>query len=186
MTDSDITNLGQQLTQLTLNLGNDLKTFKTGRANINLLDHLKVNVYESALPLNQVASINVVDSHLIQVTPYDANNLAEIATAIRNDNSLNLNPVDDGHNIRLNIPPLTEERRKELGKIIHQKGEDYLIKVRQLRHDFLGKLSLAKNDKSMSEDEIKLMTKKIEDLINQQKNIIENTIAEKEKEIMTI
>jgi len=186
MTDSDITNLSQQLAQLTLNLGNDLKTFKTGRANINLLDHLKVNVYESALPLNQVASINVVDSHLIQVTPYDANNLAEIATAIRNDNSLNLNPVDDGHNIRLNIPPLTEERRKELGKIIHQKGEDYLIKVRQLRHDFLGKLSLAKNDKSMSEDEIKLMTKKIEDLINQQKNIIENTIAEKEKEIMTI
>ena len=186
MIDSDIANLGQQLAKLSLNLNNDLKTFKTGRANINILDHIKVSVYETALPLNQVASINVIDSHLIQVTPYDANNLAEIATAIRNDNNLNLNPVDDGHNIRLNIPPLTEERRKELSKVIHQKGEDYLIKVRQLRHDFLNKLSIAKNDKSLSEDEIKSMTKKIEDLINQQKNIIENSVAEKEKEIMTI
>ena len=186
MTDSDIKNLSLQLAQLSLSLTNDLKTFKTGRANINILDHVKVTVYGTLLPLNQVASINVIDAHLIQITPYDANNLTDITETIRNDNNLNLNPIDDGHNIKLNIPPLTEERRKELVKIIRQKGQDYLIKIRQFRHDFLNKLSQAKNDKSLSEDEIKLKTKQIEDLINQQKNLIEEIITEKEKEIMTL
>jgi len=186
MFDNDIKVLNLELQKILDSLSNELKSFKTGRANVGLLDHVNVNVYNSLIPLKQIASINVIDAHLIQITPYDSHNLAEIANAIRNDNNLNLNPVDDGHQIRLNIPPLTEERRKELTKLVNQKSEEYLIRIRQQRHEIINHLNQAKSNKTISEDEVKLLTKKIEETINQTKNKLEEIVNQKNKEIMTI
>jgi ribosome recycling factor len=186
MSDNDIKILNQELQKILNSLSTELKSFKTGRANVDLLDHIHVNVYNSSMPLKQIASINVVDAHLIQITPYDNNNLAEIVNAIRNDSSLNLNPVDDGHQVRLNIPPLTEERRKELTKLVNQKSEEYLIRIRQQRHDIMNRLNQEKSNKTISEDDMRMLNKKIEDAINQTKDKLEEIVRHKNKEIMTI
>jgi ribosome recycling factor len=164
----------------------NLKTLRTGRASASMLDGIKVEVYETEMPLNQVATISVPEATLIQLTPFDPNNLAAIADAIRNDSSLGLNPTDDGRIIRVPIPPLTEERRKELAKQVGQKQEEAMISLRNVRHDAMDTLNQAKKDKDISEDEAKRLSGQVEEAIHKAQAEAESAAKAKESEILSL
>src|SRR5271165_1934670 len=132
---SVIASASSKLKEATEHFVNDLKTIRTGRANASMLDGVIVEAYGTPMPLKQVANIIAADAQLLQVTPFDPNNLEAIAEAIRNSPSLGLNPSDDGKVIRLPIPALTEERRVEMTKQINTHMEDCLVRMRAVRHE---------------------------------------------------
>jgi ribosome recycling factor len=159
-----------------------LKTLRTGRANAGMLDGVTVEAYGTQMPLNQVATIAVPESQLIQITPFDPNNLGAITTAIRNNQNLGLNPADDGRVVRVPIPPLNEERRRELAKQVGQKQEDCMISLRNIRHDALDAIKKSQ----APEDEAKRLNKQVEDSMNQARAEAEATAKAKEQEILTV
>lgn len=163
-----------------------LKSLRTGRANASILDGVTVEAYGTPMPLNQVANVTAPESQLIQITPFDPSNLEAISTAIRNNAALGLNPSDDGRIIRVPIPPLNEERRRELAKQVGQKQEDAMIALRSARHDALDIINLAKKDKDISEDDAKRLTTQVEDAMNKVRTDIEAAAKAKETEIMTV
>jgi ribosome recycling factor len=164
----------------------NLKTLRTGRANAAMLDGVTVEAYETQMPLNQVATIAVPESQLIQLTPFDPNNLSAIADAIRNNSSLGLNPTDDGRIIRVPIPPLTEERRRELAKQVGAKQEECMIQLRNVRHDAMDTLNQAKKDKDISEDEAARLNKQIDEAMNKVRSDVEAAAKAKESEILSL
>ena len=164
----------------------DLKSLRTGRANTSMLDTVLVEAYGANMPLNQLATISVVDATLLQVTPFDPNNLESISSAIRNNQALGFNPSDDGRIVRVPVPPLTEERRREIAKQISQKLEETLVRERNLRHEALNSLDKLKKEKTISEDEYKRFEKQINDKISDSKKDAEKLASDKEKEVMTI
>jgi ribosome recycling factor len=184
--DNLISTTQAKLDQTLQNFNEGLKSLRTGRANASMLDGLTVEAYGSQMPLKQVASIVVPEAQLIQITPFDSNNLAAISTAIRSDSNLGLNPADDGRVIRLPIPPLTEERRRDLAKQVGSRQEDAMISVRNTRHDALDTVDKAKKDKQVGEDDAKRYSSQIEDVINKIKSSIESSAKAKESEIMTL
>ena len=151
-----------------------------------MLDGIKVEVYGTEMPLNQVATISIPDATLIQLSPFDPNNLQAIAEAIRNDSSLGLNPTDDGRVIRVPIPPLTEERRKELAKQVGQKQEEAMISLRNARHDAMSTINQAKKDKDIGEDEAKRLSSQIEEAMHKTQSDIESAAKAKESEILSL
>jgi len=159
-----------------------LKSLRTGRANASMLDGVMVEAYGSPMPLNQVATIAVPESQLIQITPFDPNNLSAIATAIRNHPNLGLNPADDGRVVRVPIPPLNEERRRELAKQVGQKQEECMISLRNIRHDALDAIKKSQ----APEDEAKRLSKQVEDAMNQARTDAEAAAKAKEQEILTV
>lgn len=163
-----------------------LKTLRTGRANAALLDGVMVAAYGTPMPLKQVASIAVPEATLIQLTPFDPNNLGAIADAIRNDSSLGLNPTDDGRVIRVPIPPLTEERRRELAKQVGAKQEECMISLRNVRHEALDIINRAKKDKDIGEDDAQRLIKQVEDAMNKARTEAEVAAKAKEQEIVTL
>jgi ribosome recycling factor len=164
----------------------ELKKLRTGRAHPNMLDSVIVEAYGSQMPLNQVGNVTAPDATLIQITPFDPGNLNAISDAIRNNQSLGLNPMDDGHVVRVPIPPLTEERRKEISKQVSVKHEDCMISMRNIRHEALEEVDSAKKDKEIGEDEAKRLSSQIEDAINKTKSEAESISKEKEQEIMKV
>lgn len=184
--DNVVSSTQTKVDQAIEHLSDNLKTLRTGRANASMLDGVKVEAYGTLMPLNQVASVVAPEAQLIQITPFDPNNLAAIASAIRNDSSLGLNPADDGRVVRVPIPPLTEERRKDLARQIGQKQEEAMISLRNLRHDAIDVVDKAKKDKSISEDDAKRLTGQIEDAISKARTSIEKIAKDKETEIMTL
>ncbi len=164
----------------------DLKSLRTGRANAAMLDGVLVEAYGSSMPLNQVATVSAVDAQLIQITPFDPNNIEAINTAIRNNPTLGLNPSDDGRVVRVPIPPLTEERRRELAKVVGEKVEECLVKTRGIRHDALNSISQFKKDKKIGEDDAKRYEKQIDEAMSKHKVQIEALARAKEEEIMKI
>ena len=164
----------------------DLKSIRTGRANASMLDGVLVEAYGSNMPLKQVANTVAVDAQLLQVTPFDPNNLSAISEAIRSNSSLGLNPSDDGKVIRLPIPPLTEERRKEMTKQVSEKTEECLVRMRNVRHEALNAIDQLKKDKELGEDDAKRHQKRIEDLMATKRSTVDEKSKEKEKEIMTL
>lgn len=163
-----------------------LKALSTGRANKAMLDGVKVEAYGTIMPINQLASIMVTEAQLLQINPFDTTNLEAIVRAIRNDNSLGLNPTDDGRLIRVPIPPLNEERRRELAKQIGLKQEETMIAIRNARHEAMDLIDKAKKDKSLGEDEAKRLEDKIEAIINKARQSIERAAKDKEAEILTL
>ncbi len=135
-----------------------LKTLRTGRANAGMLDGVTVEAYGTPMPLKQVANITAPDAQLIQITPFDPNNLEAISNAIRDDQSLGLNPSDDGQVVRVQIPALTEERRRELAKNISGKQEECMIKLRAVRHEAMDAINKLKKDKDIGEDDAKRLS----------------------------
>lgn len=164
----------------------NLKTLRTGRASASMLDGIMVEAYETKMPLNQVATIAVPEATLIQLTPFDPNNLSAIADAIRNDQSLGLNPTDDGRVIRVPIPPLTEERRRELAKQVGQKQEECMISLRNIRHDAMDTINRAKKDKDIGEDEAKRLSGQVDEAMNQARSGAETAAKAKESEILSM
>lgn len=167
-------------------LQDELKKVRTGRASAGMLDGLMVSVYGSQMPLVAVGSVTVPEAQLIQITPFDPGNLQAIASAIRDDQSLGLNPVDDGRVIRLQIPALTTERRQQIVKQLGEKSEECFIRMRNARHDGLKSAKKLKEDKQIGEDEERRIEKQIDELMNEMKSKVEALISEKEKEIMTL
>lgn len=164
----------------------ELKKVRTGRAQPSMLDGVMVQAYGQPMPLNQVATVSTPEAQLLQITPFDPSNLQAIASAIRDNPSLGLNPMDDGRVVRLPIPPLTEERRREYVKNVGDKTEDCMVSLRAIRHTSLHAVEQAKKDRLIGEDEAKRFEKQIDDAMNQAKTSAEAAAKVKETEVMTV
>ena len=161
----------------------DLSRVRTGRANLSLLDGIKVDYYGTATPLNQVASLNVADARLITIKPWEKNMIPVIEKAIRSSD-LGLNPVADSELVRLPIPPLTQERRKDLVKQVKKMTEDARVAVRGARRDANDMLKEAEKDGDVTEDAAKAGTKRIQDLTDKYVAQVDDVAGKKEKEIL--
>jgi len=164
----------------------DIKKLRTGRAHAGMLDGVQVEAYGSLMPLNQVATITAPEAQLLQITPFDPNNLQAISAAIRNNQSLGLNPADDGRVVRVPIPPLTEERRREIAKQLGGKVEDAMIAMRNARRDAFDAINNAKKDKQIGEDDAKRLEKQVDDAMADIKSQLDAAAKAKEAEIMTV
>ena len=163
----------------------ELSSLRTGRANASMLDLIKVDVYGQKMPISQLATISTPEPRLITVQVWDLNNVNLIDSAIKKSN-LGVNPQIDGQLMRIPIPSLNEERRNELKKIMGGLAEKAKISIRNIRREGNDKLKKDLKDKTIGEDESKNTEKKIQDLTNKQILELENKLAAKEKEIMTI
>ncbi|HEY3804169.1 MAG TPA: ribosome recycling factor [Kofleriaceae bacterium] len=163
----------------------DLQKIRTGRANTAMLDGVKVDYYGTPTPVNQVANITVVDARLITVKPWEKNMIAVIDKAIR-ASDLGINPVADGELVRLPIPPLTQERRRDLAKTVGKQTEEARVAVRSARRDAMDMIKEAEKDKQITEDERKKGEKAIQDLTDKYIAQVEDIAKTKEKEIMEL
>lgn len=164
-------------------LKRDLNSVSTGRANPSLLDTVRVDSYGNFVPLNQIANVSVPDSSSITIQPWDKSMVALIEKAIMNSN-LGFTPKNEGMLIRINIPSLTEERRKDLVKLIKKYGEDKKVSVRNDRRDALDEIKKVKNE--FSEDEVKKFGEKIQKLTDDFTKQIDTLVNSKENEILKI
>ena len=163
----------------------ELTSLRTGRANANMLDIVKIDVYGQQMPINQLGSITTPESRTINIQVWDLNNVSLIDSAIRKS-ELGLNPQIDGQLIRLPVPDLSEERRNEMKKIIKSMGEKCKISIRNIRRDANDELKKLLKNKDISEDEVKKNEKKIQEHTDNQIKKIDEKVISKEKEIMTI
>lgn len=163
----------------------EISKIRTGKATTALLDGIKVDYYGTLTPLNQVGNVTVLDAHALSVTPWDKNMVGAIDKAILSAD-LGLNPVSDGTNIRIPIPPLTEERRKDMVKLVKKFGEDYKIAIRNVRRDANDNLKKAEKDKELSEDLRHDAEEEIQELTNDHTKLIDDIIKHKETEIMVV
>lgn len=164
----------------------ELKKIRTGRAHPGMLDSIKVEAYGTIMPLNQVANITAPEAQLLQVTPFDPSNIQKIAAAIREDQALGFNPSDDGRVIRVPVPALTEERRKQLVKLASEKVEEARIALRNVRQDGIKDAKRMKDAKELSEDDVKMVEKEFDRLMHEFQAKIEEALKLKEKDILTI
>lgn len=163
----------------------ELGQIRTGRASVALVENLTVDYYGSKSPLKQVASISIPEPRIILISPWDKDNLVNIEKSIR-ESQLNLNPNNDGSVIRINIPALTEDRRKELIKILNQKSEDARISIRKHREDVWEEIQkLEKNGKIGEDDKFKGKDK-LQEVVDEYNQKIEEIRTKKEQEVMTI
>ena len=163
----------------------DLSSLSTGRANVNILDLIKVDVYGQKMPVNQLSSITAPEPRTISIQVWDVNNVPLIDSAIRKSN-LGLNPQIDGQLIRLPIPDLSEERRNEIKKMIKSMGEQCKISIRNIRREANDELKKLLKSKEISEDDEKIEEKNIQNITDQNIKKIEERVLSKEKEIMKI
>jgi ribosome recycling factor len=164
----------------------DIKKVRTGRAHASMLDGITVVAYGAPTPLNQVANITAPEAQLLQITPFDPNNLQAIASAIRDNPTLGLNPSDDGRVVRVPIPALTEDRRREYVKVLSGKLEDCMVRLRAVRHDAMDAVAKAKKDKEIGEDDAKRLEKQIDEAMSKVRSDVETAGKAKESEIMTV
>ena len=163
----------------------DLSSLKTGRANVSMLDIIKVDVYGQSMPINQIATISTPEPRLLTIQVWDKNNVTLIDSTIKKSN-LGINPQIDGQLLRIPIPSLTEERRVELKKIMGGLAEKAKISVRNIRREANDNLKKDFKDKKISEDELKNLEKKIQNLTDIQISELDKKLGKKEKEIMTV
>lgn len=182
----DTNSYQQKMTSALAHFDEELKKIRTGRAHPGMLDGVRVEVYGTQMPLNQVANITAPEAQMLVITPFDPSNIVHISTAIRNDQSLGFNPSDDGRIVRVPVPALTEERRKQLVKQASEKGEDVRIVLRTIRQDGLKDAKRKKDAKELSEDDVKHIEKEFDKLMSDFQAKIDETIKSKEKEILTI
>jgi ribosome recycling factor len=166
-------------------LKGDLAKVRTGRAHTGILDHVMVDYYGSPTAINQVANLTLVDARTIGVQPFEKKMAAAIEKAIR-DADLGLNPSSQGEQIRVPTPPLTEERRKEMVKLVKGEGEDAKIAVRNIRRDANEQLKKLVKDKAISEDDERRGSDDIQKLTDKAIVDIDKLLSEKEKEVLTV
>ncbi len=166
-------------------LKNDLGKIRTGRAHIGLLDHIMVDYYGSPVPINQVANLTLVDSRTIGVQPWEKAMVAKVEKAIR-DSDLGVNPAAQGDLIRIPMPPLTEERRKELVKVVKHEGENAKVAIRNLRRDANHHLKEALKNKEIAEDEERKAQDEIQKLTDKYVAEVDKLLAHKEAELMQV
>ena len=164
-------------------LKGDLSGLRTGRANIHLLDPVMVTVYGASMPLNQVATVSAPEPRMLSVQVWDKTNVGPVEKAIRSA-GLGLNPINDGQMIRLPIPDLTEDRRKELAKLAHQYAEKARIAIRNVRRDGMDNLKTDEKKHEISEDERKRAETEVQKLTDELIKAADDVAAHKEKEIL--
>lgn len=164
----------------------EIGKMRTGRAHPGMLDSVIVEAYGQSMPLKALAAISVPEPQLLQLTPFDPNNLQAISEAISNNKALGFNPADDGRVVRIQIPPLTEETRQQMVKVLHQKLEEAMIAGRNARHEALRLTEQAEKDKDIGKDERFSLEKRIDELLTSQKNEAESLAKAKEQEILTV
>ena len=166
-------------------LKNDLTHVRTGRAHVGLLDHIQVDYYGSMVPLSQVANLGLSDARTLTIQPWEKKMVQAVEKAIR-DSDLGLNPATTGDLIRVPMPALTEERRKELTKVVRHEGENARIAIRNLRRDANTHLKDLLKKKEVAEDEERRAQDDVQKLTDKNIAEIDKIVAEKEKEIMTV
>lgn len=166
-------------------LRHELAKIRTGRAHPSLLEHVHVDYYGSEVPIGQAASVTVEDARTLSVTPWDKSMVAKIEKAILTSD-LGLNPSTAGLVIRIPLPPLTEERRRELGKIVHHEGENAKIAIRNIRRDANGQLKELLKEKEITEDDWRRAEQDIQEVTNLAVLKVDEIVAEKETELLEI
>ena len=166
-------------------LRSEMSNVRTGRASSALLEPLIIDYYGTPTVLRQLAGFSVPDAMLLVITPYDRNSLAAIEKAIM-VSDLGINPTNDGNVIRLAFPPLTEERRKELVKVVRHKAEDAKVAVRNLRRSGRHELDALQKDASLSTDELERVEKELEKITHEQVSAIDQLLAQKERELLQV
>ncbi len=166
-------------------LKHDLQKVRTGRAHTGLIDHLKVDYYGSDVPINQVASITLSDARTISIQPFEKKMIQVVEKAIR-DSDLGVNPATSGDVVRVPMPALTEERRKELAKIVKHEGENAKVAVRNIRRDAMTHVKQLLKDSEVSEDDDKRAEKEIQALTDKSIADIDKLVADKEKDLMAV
>ena len=169
-----------------VHFADELKKLRTGRATASMLDTVMVEAYGTPMPMVQVATVSTPEPQLLQVSPFDPGNIQAIANAIRNNPTLGMNPTDDGRVIRIPVPPLTEERRREIVKQLGAKQEEAMVALRNVRRDAFDAIDKAKKDKEIGEDDAKRLEKQVDDAVAKAKVDAETASKAKEAEIMTV
>ncbi|MEW5744908.1 MAG: ribosome recycling factor [Nitrospirota bacterium] len=166
-------------------LKKDIVSIRTGRASLGLLDGISVDYYGTVTPLSQVATLGLPDARQITIQPWEQRLIPEIEKAILKSD-LGLTPGNDGKVIRLTIPPLTEERRKQLVKVVKKRGEEAKIAVRNIRRDIIDELKKSEKEKHISEDDVKRVQEEIQKITDSFIAKIDDVLHHKEKEIMEV
>lgn len=166
-------------------LKKDFGSIRTGRASLALLDGIQVEYYGTPTPLNQVATLNIPESRQITIQPWEPKVIQDIERAIMKSD-LDLTPLNDGKIIRINIPPLTEERRKDLVKLIKKRGEEGRVAVRNIRRDSNEALRKLEKDKEISEDDLKKSLDEVQKMTDSYIKKVDETVEHKEKETMEV
>jgi len=178
-------NLKQELDRTINFFGSELSSIHTGRASSSLVDGVMVEVYGSKVPLRQVANITVSDTKTISIQPWDRGNLQPIEKAVR-ESDLGLSPVNDGNVVRINIPELTEVRRKEYVKVAKDKAEEARISVRNQRREAMEFYKKQKNDNIISENEMFAKEKDIQKIVDEYNKKVDESLIKKEKELLEV
>ncbi|MDD2853444.1 MAG: ribosome recycling factor [Desulfuromonadaceae bacterium] len=166
-------------------LKNEFQKIRTGRASTGILDAVTIEYYGNTSPLSQVATLAVPEARTITITPWEAKMIGPIEKAILNAN-IGLTPSNDGKAIRLNLPPLTEERRKEIVKGLKKKAEEDKIALRNIRRDAIDKLKKLEKDKTLTEDELKKYEKDVQEITKAFEMKMDEAVAHKEKEVLEV
>jgi len=166
-------------------LQSELAKIRTGKATTVLLDSIRVDYYGNMVPLNQVGNVSVLDAHTLAITPWEKQMVQIIDKAILEAN-LGLNPISDGTNLKIPIPALNEERRKELVKLVRKFGEESKVAIRNVRRDAIDHLKREEKEKKMSEDQLHDAEKEVQKLTDEHIKLIDETLKHKEKEIMEV
>ncbi|HLS51328.1 MAG TPA: ribosome recycling factor [Burkholderiaceae bacterium] len=186
MTPSDIVKSAKERMGRTIEaLQTGLSKIRTGRAHTGLLDHVLVDYYGSPTPVGQVANVSVIDARTLSVQVFDKTMAAVVEKAIR-DSDLGLNPVAAGDILRVPMPPLTEERRRDLSRLVRAEGEDAKVSIRNLRRDANDGFKKLVKDKEISEDDERRLQDQIQKLTDDHVNKIDELVAEKEADVMTV
>ena len=180
-----ISTVDQKMSKSIESLKNALAKIRTGRASTGLLEHIQVDYYGNPTPISQVAALGLADSRTVTVTPWEKNMISVVEKAVR-DSDLGLNPATQGNVIRVPMPALTEERRKDLVKVVKSEGEDSKIAIRNLRRDGNEQLKKMTKDKLISEDDERRSQEDIQKKTDRFVAEVDKLVQEKEKEIMTV
>ena len=166
-------------------LKHDLAKIRTGRAHTGLIDHLRVDYYGTEMPINQVANVTLSDARTISIQPFEKKMVQVVEKAIR-DSDLGVNPATSGDMIRVPMPALTEERRKELAKLVKHEGENAKVAVRNIRRDAIAHLKALLKESEISEDDDKRSAAEVQKLTDKSIADIDRLVAEKEKELLAV
>ena len=184
-TDSKLKSYEKKMEDSINSLNKDLSTIRTGRAHTSMLDLVKVEVYGQLMPINQVATVSISDPQTLSIQVWDANNVKFCEKAIR-ESDLNLNPIVDGQILRIPVPKLNEDRRKELSKIVGQQSEKIKVSIRNIRREGMDFLKKEEKAKNISEDECKKLSNDLQKITDDFVKKVETKIKEKEEEILKV
>lgn len=181
-----VDNAGGRMEKAVEHLQEDLRSLRTGRAQTSLVENLTLEAWGAQQPLKALATITAPDAQTIVISPWDKNNVAPIEKMLRETQSLGLNPSSDGNVVRLNVPPMTEERRREIVKDLGTKVESANIALRNIRHDILNEVKKLEKAKEATQDDVKFTEAELNKKIDTYKKKIEQIAKAKETEIMTV